>query len=605
MRRILPLTLLFCITTMSVVAWAQTPLSFIPIGPCRVADTRNAAMPAGFGPPSLAAASTRTFILPGNPNCSLPNTALAYSLNITVVPNGNYLGYLTIFPDDQPQPVVSTLNSYDGRTKATAAIVGAGATDAGVSIYVPDATDVVLDVAGYWVGPTNPATGKLQYFNIPGFNVCRLVNTENPTGPLGGPALSGGTARDFPVQTAGFCAIPSTAVAYSLNVTAVPISGGPVNYVTVWPSTQAQPGTSTLNAPTGTTVENAAVIPTGGGAGDISVYASDDTNILIDINGYFAPPIPGSLALYTVTPCRILDTRSTSGPFTGQVDVQIQPLPGGGPCNLPQFSIAGLEAYVLNATALPGNGAGLGYLSVWPTGLPQPLPPTLVALDGAITSNMAITLSDSGYASTFASSPTNMLLDISGFFSSDALVVTTNSLPTGNQFTPYVAVQATAQGGVPPYSWTGGPFPAGISISGSGSISATCVDGATSSPVLTVTDSILDTASSPPILLTINPYVAMSFVTTSPLPNGNAGLPYAPVQVVVQNGVPAYSFSILPMVGQMLPPGLVLTPSGVIMGTPLGTDLGTYTFTIQVVDNSCDNPAPGNTIMGVFTITII
>ena len=98
----------------------------------------------------------------------------------------------------------------------------------GVSIFVPDETNVVLDIAGYWVGPSNPATGKLQYFSIPGVNVCNLVNTQNATGPLGGPALSGGTARSFPVQS-GLCGIPPTAVAYSLNVTAVPINGAPVS----------------------------------------------------------------------------------------------------------------------------------------------------------------------------------------------------------------------------------------------------------------------------------------------------------------------------------------------------------------------------------------
>ncbi len=606
MRRILPLALLFCITTISVVAWAQTPLNFIPIGPCRVVDTRSStspAQPAGFGPPSLAAGSTRTFIIPDNPNCSVPNTSLAYSLNVTVVPNGNYLGYLTIWPDSGTQPTVSSLNSYDGSTKADAVIVPAGTTDAGVSVYVPDETDLVIDVAGYWVGPSNPATGQLQFYNIPGFNLCRLVNTTNPTGPLGGPALSGGTGRSFPVQS-GFCGIPTTAVAYSLNVTAVPISGAPVSYVTVWPSTQAQPGTSTLNAPTGTTVENATIIPTGGGSGAISAFSPDDTNLLIDINGYFAPPSTTGFALYTVTPCRVLDTRSTSGPFNGQMDVQIQPVipPGGGPCNLPTFSTVAPEAYVLNVTALPFNGAGLGYLTVWPQSLPQPLPPTLVALNGLPTSNMAVTFSGNGYISTFASSPTNMLVDINGYFASDMLVITTTSLPTANQFTPYPAFQATAQGGVPPYNWstTPGPFPAGITITAGGSISATCVTGVTSTPTLTVVDSATppDTASMA-FTLTVNPYVAMSFVTTT-LPPATIGSPYPMTQVVVQNGVAPYTFS----TPGGLPAGLTLSSSGVISGTPIMQPSGTYTFTITVVDNSCDNPAPGNTIMGTFSITL-
>lgn len=43
--------------------------------------------------------------------CGIPATASAYSLNITVVPRAGTLGYLTVWPTGQPQPVVSTLNS--------------------------------------------------------------------------------------------------------------------------------------------------------------------------------------------------------------------------------------------------------------------------------------------------------------------------------------------------------------------------------------------------------------------------------------------------------------------------------------------------------------
>jgi len=71
---------------------------------------------------------------------TLPNAAV-YSTNVTVVPDGK-LGYLTIWPAGRPQPVVSTLNSVDGRVKADAAIVPAGANGA-VSIYVTDTTNVI------------------------------------------------------------------------------------------------------------------------------------------------------------------------------------------------------------------------------------------------------------------------------------------------------------------------------------------------------------------------------------------------------------------------------------------------------------------------------
>ncbi len=63
---------------------------------------------------------------------------------------------LTIWPHGQSQPTVSTMNSLDGRVKANAAIVPAG-MDGGVSVYVTDTTNVVLDIDGYFIPATDSA----------------------------------------------------------------------------------------------------------------------------------------------------------------------------------------------------------------------------------------------------------------------------------------------------------------------------------------------------------------------------------------------------------------------------------------------------------------
>ncbi len=56
-----------------------------------------------------------------------------------------------------------------------------------------------------------------------------------------------------------------------------------------------------------------------GANGSIDVYVTNDTDVVLDINGYFAPPGTGGLSLYTLQPCRALDTRNPAGspPFTG------------------------------------------------------------------------------------------------------------------------------------------------------------------------------------------------------------------------------------------------------------------------------------------------
>jgi len=116
-----------------------------PVTPCRVADTRN---PNGdFGGPKMAAQTTRSFVIPASA-CGIPSTAAAYSMNVTVVPDG-VLSYLTAWPAGSAQPNVSTLNSFDGSVVANAAIVPAG-TNGAISVYVTNSTHVILDINGYF-----------------------------------------------------------------------------------------------------------------------------------------------------------------------------------------------------------------------------------------------------------------------------------------------------------------------------------------------------------------------------------------------------------------------------------------------------------------------
>jgi hypothetical protein len=369
----------------------STGLQFVPVTPCRVADTRNAAGP--FGGPELAESTSREFDVPQS-SCSIPSSAVAYSLNVTAVPKGP-LGYLTLWPSGQPQPTVSTLNS-DGRVKANAAVVPAG-TNGGVNVFVTDPTQVILDIDGYFV-PAGTSSALAFYPLTP----CRVVDTRNASGSLGGPTLAAATSRSFPLPS-GNCGIPSDASAYSLNVTAVP--KGALGYLTMWPSGQAQPLVSTLNAPTGAVTANAAIVPAGN-SGQVSVYVTSPSDVILDVNGYFAAPSANGLSLYTTTPCRVLDTRNGSGVFNGVLSVAVE----SSTC----APSSAAQAYVLNATVVPPSS--LGYLTLWPAGETQPVVSTLNAEDGSVTSNMAIVPTNNGSVSAFSSSPTQLILDISSYF---------------------------------------------------------------------------------------------------------------------------------------------------------------------------------------------
>ncbi len=372
----------------------------IPVTPCRVVDTRGAT--GTFGGPSIAGGTSRDFPIPQG-SCGIPQTATAYALNVTAVPHGP-LNYLTIWPTGSSQPVVSTLNSYDGRVKANAAVVPAGSNQA-VSVFVTNTADVILDISGYFVAATNDSA--LAFFPL---TPCRVVDTRGANGALGGPRLQNSQARDFPVLQASACNIPSTAQAYSLNFTALPKNGRPLGYLSVWPAGQSQPVVSTLNVPTGTITANAAIVPAGTG-GDIMAYAyGNDTDLIVDINGYFAAAssAPNPMSLYNVQPCRVLDTRNPSQGHLFQGELTVNVL--GGPCPLP----ASAAGYVLNATVVPPGA--LGYLTLWPDGQQQPVVSTLNAADGAVTSNMAIVPTTNGEIESFAFNPTNLILDVFSYF---------------------------------------------------------------------------------------------------------------------------------------------------------------------------------------------
>jgi hypothetical protein len=256
-------------------------LVFYPLTPCRLVDTRVGQNKTGaFGPPSLAAYSSRDFpLLSGG--CGIPVSAHAYSLNMTAITQGP-LSFLSTWPAGQPYPNVSTLNATNGFNIANAAIVPMGSAGA-ITVVAGNPTDLVIDVNGYFSPPGLP--GALHFYPV---TPCRVVDTrvgQNKAGAFGPPGLAAYSSRDFPILSGG-CGIPATAQAYSLNMTAAP--QGPLSFLSTWPAGQPYPNVSTLNSPGGGTLANAAIVPAGTN-GAITVVAGNPTDLIIDVNGYFAP----------------------------------------------------------------------------------------------------------------------------------------------------------------------------------------------------------------------------------------------------------------------------------------------------------------------------
>jgi hypothetical protein len=114
---------------------------------------------------------------------------------------------------------------------------------------------------------------------------CRVVDTRNAAGPLGGPALVAGASRVLPI--AGTCGIPPTARAVALNITAVqPTTAG---HFRVNPSGGGLPPASALNYSAGQTRAGNGVFMVGSD-GAITVRCSQSSgtvHLVVDVSGYF------------------------------------------------------------------------------------------------------------------------------------------------------------------------------------------------------------------------------------------------------------------------------------------------------------------------------
>jgi hypothetical protein len=118
------------------------------------------------------------------------------------------------------------------------------------------------------------------------------------------------------------------------------------------------------------------------------------------------------LNFYTLSPCRIVDTRNAAGTFGGPIlaAAAAREFPAGSlSCGVPAA-----QAYSLNATVVPP--ASLGYLSFWGNGT-QPLVSTLNALEGEIVANAALVpASATGAVTAYVSNSSHLVLDINGYF---------------------------------------------------------------------------------------------------------------------------------------------------------------------------------------------
>jgi hypothetical protein len=364
----------------------STPLGFVPRPtPARALDTRAGAR--------VAAGETRRVELAAY----VAPAAAAVSLNLTAVaPDG--LAYLTAWPCDRDRPPTSSVNADAGATRAAHAIVSLAAGGS-ICIYASAATDVLVDVFGSYV-PAGDG-GALGFRTA---TATRLYDSRTPS------------RRWAPRETRRIAVPDAQAVTINLTATSPAADG----FITVAPCAAARPDVSTLNMTAGATVAN--LVEVGAAGGEICVYSSVRTDVLIDLVGTF-DAAPGGLHYQPVAPTRLVDTRVGRGSVVGRVGYEpdrLQVLPANAPVALSALP-TGPAAIVVSFVAAAPTRDGWGVVA--PCREPAAAAPYATSavnfVAGATVANLSIVATPAASGQpicTFSDAPAFHIVDLVGWF---------------------------------------------------------------------------------------------------------------------------------------------------------------------------------------------
>jgi hypothetical protein len=163
------------------------------------------------------------------------------------------------------------------------------------------------------------------------------------------------------------------------------------------------------------------------------------------------------------------------------------------------------------------------------------------------------------------------------------ITVSPATLPGGAVGAPY-SQTITASGGTPPrtFAVTSGSLPTGLTLSSGGVLSGTPTAAGSFTFTVTATDASECTGSQT-YTVRICPAITLS---PASLPGATVGTAYAQT-ITASGGVPPFALAVT---SGSLPPGLTLSPSGALSGTP--TTSGTFSFQVTATDaNSCTGVA--------------
>lgn len=275
------------------------------------------------------------------PGCPAGTTAIA--LNITATEASG--GFVSVYAGGTRSVSTSLLNPNPGGTRANFTLVPVGPNDT-ITLYSQRSTHLVADRFGCMVAA--PSTGVRQGRFVPNTTRGRAVDTRGTLAPTG--RRTAGSVTRITLTTPGFGA---AAITVTVDGPSAPgwlavAPGGTFSF--------AAP-TSNLNFVPGEARAAFVIVPLAAD-GSIDVAVSQETDVIIDVAGFFtselgAPTLDG---VFVPQQARLLDSRTGSTPAGRVAPGESVAVP------LPAFA-ATPSALFLNYTA--DDAAAPGFLSGW------------------------------------------------------------------------------------------------------------------------------------------------------------------------------------------------------------------------------------------------
>ncbi len=365
--------------------------TYVPRDPVRVLDTRE-----GLGAPRAQVGPGGVIDLVVAGTHGVPAEATAVVLNVTATRTRSATD-IRVYPTpaDGAFPDVSNLNAAAGETVANLVTVAVGANGAVRLRSSGGPVDLIADLQGWYAGGSAGSS-------YTGLTPSRLLDTRQTQTPL-----QAGVPRTLVVRGS---AVPESAVAVTLNVTAVtPTSGTDIR---VYPTRAggSPPLVSNLNPAAGRTTAAAVVVPIGDG-GTVQLLSSrGSVHVVVDVSGYFTAGSDADV-FHPLPPSRLLDTRTTASPL-GPGQTRDLVVSGTG---LVTFSA---RAIVLNVTAVGSSGPTDLNVYPRPADASYPTASNLNVVRGQTAANTVLVSvgREGGIRVRNASGSVHLVVDLAGWF---------------------------------------------------------------------------------------------------------------------------------------------------------------------------------------------